>query len=117
MKTKPTKEETPQRTMLESVGRRGTLIPEQLKVFSARLESIGTIDTTKPMRCTTLMRQLRMERKLTQFDISLAIGLDPSLISRLERGRAIPSPNQVVLLETYFNMNIEDLLKPIFTSM
>jgi len=112
---KPTKEETPQRTKLASVGRRGELIPEQLKVLQAQLESIGTIDTTKPMRCTTLMQQLRKDRKLTQFDVSLAIGFDPSLISKIERCRAIPSGNQITILEAYFNKDIEELLKPIYS--
>jgi ribosome-binding protein aMBF1 (putative translation factor) len=86
----------------------------QFEVLKFELEKMGNISTAKRRRCTTLMRRMRAERHLSQFDIGIELGFHSSLVSRYERGQAIPTENHIYRLERFFGVPVAELLEPIY---
>jgi transcriptional regulator with XRE-family HTH domain len=58
------------------------------------------------------IRRLRLERGLSQFDLSCDAGIERCLISNLENNkRPAVSLSTAVKLASFFNITIEELLK------
>jgi ribosome-binding protein aMBF1 (putative translation factor) len=91
-----------------------TLEERQHTILMAQIEGMGSINTAKPLRCTTIMRRMRQEKGLSQFDVGTELGFTPSLVSRYERGQAIPTTNHIYRLERFFGMPVDQLLEPIY---
>jgi DNA-binding XRE family transcriptional regulator len=57
------------------------------------------------------IRKLRLEAKLTQFDLSIESDISQSLIEKIEQGRrANTSLETAFKLAKFFNVKIEDLI-------
>ena len=55
--------------------------------------------------------QLRIKRKLTREELSLALGIDNSYISKLEKGRVNITIDKIEQIAMFFNLDVCDLLK------
>lgn len=60
----------------------------------------------------TRAQQLREQHptKPTQLDVSIATGVHPSLISKLENGSGRPGTDGLLALARFYDTTIEDLL-------
>jgi len=56
------------------------------------------------------LRELRHERRETLEQVSEATGLSVAMLSRVERGERLPSPDSVEALAKHFGLPVEDLL-------
>ena len=56
------------------------------------------------------LKQLRVDNKLTQQQLALALNTTVKTISHWETGYTEPSIRQILDLATYFNVCLEDLL-------
>lgn len=56
------------------------------------------------------IRRLREQRKLVMRQVAEQLQIDPSLLSRIERGMKRPTRRQVVMLASLFGSNERDLL-------
>lgn len=56
------------------------------------------------------LRQLRHERKETLEQVSEATGLSVAMLSRVERGERLPSPDSVEALAKHFGLPVDDLM-------
>lgn len=54
---------------------------------------------------------LRIKRKLTREELSLALGIDNSYISKLEKGRVNITIDKIEQIAMFFNLDVCDLLK------
>ena len=72
-----------------------------------------TIRDARPERITTRMYKVRKDHSLTQGDVARILSINDSLISVYERGVRTPSKNHRRLLESFFEMTIDELLEPI----
>ena len=57
------------------------------------------------------LRALRHERSETLEDVSTATGLSVAMLSRVERGQRLPSPESVEALAQHFGLPTEDLMR------
>ena len=55
--------------------------------------------------------QLRIKRKLTREELSLALGIDNSYISKLEKGRVNITIDKIEQIAMFFKIEVCDLLK------
>ena len=69
------------------------------------------LDKLEPTSPFTVMRKMRMDRRLSQFDICQAVGKDPSYISKVERKRTVPSKHHAAKFEDLFGLSIDELLQ------
>jgi len=60
----------------------------------------------------TKLEQLRKERNLSQSKLGFAIGINPNLISQIERGWRKPYPKLLQSLAAYFGVPIEEIANP-----
>ena len=56
------------------------------------------------------MRSIRKTLKLTQSEVAVAVGIDPSFYGQLERGRSIPSLRTLLAAARVFGVEPADLL-------
>jgi len=57
----------------------------------------------------TKLEQLRRQKNISQSKLGLAIGINPNLISQIERGWRKPYPKLLQSLAAYFGVPIEEL--------
>ena len=57
------------------------------------------------------LRELRLQQERTQADLAKLLGVNRSVISKLELGQQIPNSNQLLKLSNYFNVSIDFLLE------
>jgi transcriptional regulator with XRE-family HTH domain len=62
------------------------------------------------------LRALRHERSETLEDVSTATGLSVAMLSRVERGQRLPSPESVEALAQHFGLPTEDLMRETIAS-
>lgn len=55
--------------------------------------------------------QLRIKRKMTREELSLALGIDNSYISKLEKGRVNITIDKIEQIAMFFKIEVCDLLK------
>ncbi|ADQ45665.1 helix-turn-helix domain protein [Caldicellulosiruptor kronotskyensis 2002] len=60
----------------------------------------------------TKLEFLRRQRGLTQTKLGFAIGVNPNLLSQIERGWRKPYPKLLQALATYFGVPIEEIANP-----
>jgi len=58
----------------------------------------------------TQLREIRLARSETLEQVSSATGLSIAMLSRVERGERLPSPDSVELLATHFGLGVDYLL-------
>ena len=58
----------------------------------------------------TQLREIRLARGETLERVSSATGLSIAMLSRVERGERLPSPDSVELLATHFGLGVDYLL-------
>jgi transcriptional regulator with XRE-family HTH domain len=56
------------------------------------------------------LKQLRIERKLTQTDLAKLLNVKPTAVSNYESGRNEPSYEKLKILADYFNISLDYLL-------
>ena len=62
------------------------------------------------------LRALRHERNETLEDVSAATGLSVAMLSRVERGQRLPSPDSVEVLAQHFGLPTEKLMREAIAS-
>src|SRR5437588_5698377 len=67
--------------------------------------------TTSPLasKSSTLggeIRRLREERDLRLWEVAPAASMDAALLSKIERGQRLPTPEQTAALAKYFNIEV-----------
>lgn len=62
------------------------------------------------------LRVLRHERAETLEDVSAATGLSVAMLSRVERGERLPSPESVEVLATHFGLPADELMSETIAS-
>ncbi len=55
------------------------------------------------------IRQLREERDWSQLDLAIRLGVNPSNITRWERGVAVPRRRNLSSLASVFGVNVQDI--------
>lgn len=60
----------------------------------------------------TKLEFLRRQRGLTQTKLGFAIGVNPNLISQIERGWRKPYPKLLQSLAAYFGISVEEIANP-----
>ncbi|ADQ05194.1 helix-turn-helix domain protein [Caldicellulosiruptor owensensis OL] len=60
----------------------------------------------------TKLEFLRRQRGLTQTKLGFAIGVNPNLLSQIERGWRKPYPKLLQGLANYFGVPVEELANP-----
>jgi transcriptional regulator with XRE-family HTH domain len=58
------------------------------------------------------LEQLRRQKGLSQSKLGLAIGVNPNIISQIERGWRKPYPKLLQSLSSYFGVPIEEIANP-----
>ena len=56
------------------------------------------------------IKELRKERKLTQLQMQMKVGIEQSYFSKLERGVFMPTMEQCITLAKFFNTSVDYLL-------
>ena len=56
------------------------------------------------------LRKLRENKKMTQLQLGMALGVTQELISRYEVGDSFPQPQMLIKLAEYFNCSVDYLL-------
>lgn len=56
------------------------------------------------------LRELRLEHKERQIDLSVGVGIDTQDISRYERGVTVPGLKRLIILADYYNVSIDYLV-------
>lgn len=62
------------------------------------------------MEFSTILRELREEKRLTQKELAKACQLSPQCISALEKGINSPTATTLSALANYFNLPIDELI-------
>ena len=62
------------------------------------------------MEFSTILKELREEKRLTQKELAQACKLSPQCISALEKGINSPTALTLSALANYFNMSIDELI-------
>lgn len=57
-----------------------------------------------------IIRHKRISQGDRQFDVAVAIGHDPSLVCRWERGSKVPELSSLWKLADYFNCSLDELV-------
>lgn len=73
---------------------------------------IPSINKTKKYDYITRMKAERKKRDLRQGDIARVLGINESMISRVERGVLVPTPYHQEILEKYFGLPWDVLAEP-----
>ncbi|AEM73573.1 helix-turn-helix domain-containing protein [Caldicellulosiruptor acetigenus] len=60
----------------------------------------------------TVLEKIRKNKGLSQSKLGLAIGVNPNLISQIERGWRKPYPKLLQSLAAYFGVPIEEIANP-----
>ncbi|WAM34513.1 helix-turn-helix domain-containing protein [Caldicellulosiruptor morganii] len=60
----------------------------------------------------TKLEYLRKQKGLSQSKLGLAVGINPNLISQIERGWRKPYPKLLQSLAAYFEVPVEEIAKP-----
>ncbi|WP_041736811.1 helix-turn-helix domain-containing protein [Caldicellulosiruptor acetigenus] len=60
----------------------------------------------------TKLEQLRRQKNISQSKLGLAIGVNPNIISQIERGWRKPYPKLLQSLAAYFGVPIEEIANP-----
>jgi len=60
----------------------------------------------------TKVEFLRRQKGLSQTQLGFAIGINPNLISQIERGWRRPYPKLLQALATYFGVSVEEIANP-----
>lgn len=63
------------------------------------------------MKYAETLKRLRIERRLTQFQIAVATGISPQFISHFENDRRKPWPKARKELSDFFGVDIENLVE------
>ena len=66
---------------------------------------------TLPKDLGTRLRQSREQKGLTGRGLAQHLGISPSLISQIERGRVVPSVGTLYAITTHLEMGIDDLFR------
>ncbi len=61
-------------------------------------------------RTNRRLRELREERKLSQGQLAMRVGVDRSYITKIERGHRIPAVEVLARLATYLGCPMHDLV-------
>lgn len=56
------------------------------------------------------LKKLRLERNLTQLQLSIALGVAQETISKYEIGVAYPQPSMLIKIADYFHVSVDYLL-------
>ena len=56
------------------------------------------------------LKKLRLEAKMTQVALQLAVGIDQSMISKYERGDRWPNYHELIVLAGFFNTSVDYLM-------
>lgn len=56
------------------------------------------------------IKELRLEKNISQMQLSIATGLSQSAIARWELGKSEPTASAIVILANYFNESTDYLL-------
>lgn len=56
------------------------------------------------------IKELRLEKNISQMQLSIATGLSQSSIARWELGKSEPTASAIVILANYFNESTDYLL-------
>lgn len=59
----------------------------------------------------TVVKKYRDEKKLSQFDLGLEIGMSANQIGRIERAESNPTVGTLYYLAFYFNIDIKDFFR------
>lgn len=57
------------------------------------------------------LRELRLQQERTQADLAKLLGVNRSVISKLELGQQKPNSTQLLKLSRYFNVSVDFLLE------
>lgn len=57
------------------------------------------------------IKELRLERKMSQMDVGAALGIDRENIRKYEKGLQEPKLSTIIKFAELFDININDLLK------
>ncbi|WAM32514.1 helix-turn-helix domain-containing protein [Caldicellulosiruptor naganoensis] len=60
----------------------------------------------------TVLEKIRKDKGLSQSKLGLAIGVNPNLISQIERGWRKPYPKLLQSLATFLGVSIEEIANP-----
>ncbi|WP_271629865.1 helix-turn-helix domain-containing protein [Caldicellulosiruptor sp. DIB 104C] len=58
------------------------------------------------------MEYLRKQKNISQSKLGLTIGVNPNLISQIERGWRKPYPKLLQSLAAYFGISVEEIANP-----
>ena len=56
------------------------------------------------------LRKMREDKKMTQLELSLKVGIDQSLLSKFERNERRPSFEHLLILAEFFNTSVDYLM-------
>lgn len=57
-----------------------------------------------------LLRQSRVEQQQLLREVAASIGIDPALLSKIERGERLPSREKVLKFAKYFKLEKDELI-------
>lgn len=61
----------------------------------------------------TVLKDLRLERELTQSEVAERLGRDQVFVSNCESGRRRIDPIELLAFATVYGVNLEDLVEPL----
>ena len=61
------------------------------------------------------IRSLRVDQNLSLREVAFEIGVDTSLLGKIERNERQPTKDQIRALSSYFNINEKDLTKELLS--
>ncbi len=56
------------------------------------------------------LKQLRINRGLTQIQLQIATGIEQALLSKFERGERIPPTETLIILADFYGVSIDYIL-------
>ena len=62
--------------------------------------------------CVNKLKELRLEKEVSQNNMAIAIGVTPKYISFLENGERTPSLNVAKKIADYFNKTVDEIFLP-----
>ncbi|AZT90084.1 XRE family transcriptional regulator [Caldicellulosiruptor changbaiensis] len=60
----------------------------------------------------TVLEKIRKDKGLSQSKLGLAIGVNPNILSQIERGWRKPYPKLLQSLAAYFGISVEEIANP-----
>lgn len=61
-----------------------------------------------------LLKQLRIEKKLTQQELAESLGISSIYVRKIEKGTVKPGRETLIIYESFFKRNMKELFPDIF---